>query len=444
MLGLIWYLLSPFTLISFPKSRAAADTEDQENDNASDLQRQGLIQFQLGGNMPKMRAVNIPYYMQGELEDSVVLQMKSLSYVFHRFRIAELKPFLKMNIQTEQYDFDYFDSGTTASSKKSAGSGRATLINAKLDRVYNVEYFKDKLLNDPYRILFDYSKNKFRSLLILSQMPDSNTAIPTLKSTNFHFLVLRPEDPVETYIDVLVNKSGIFCEHKINNRIKVNILMRIINKQKREIMEEIDSNMESVITADHEDALGYTEADENADEEAGNRDIHNDQPSRTSSRKPQFSKDDRADIIRRYVEKLAFHIQVQRIYRAALKAKERELKNKLTKFTGENTIQSYRSLKSERSKMTFLPESSSSPLKNDPKLKGKPSISIMDLDESTNPNSNTTDYPYYSDTADSQASSSTSSVNLTKQFSQEEKHICFEQSKMAVRIRIERERASLY
>jgi hypothetical protein len=68
----------------------------------------------------------------------------------------------------------------------------------------------------------------------------------------------------------------------------------------------------------------------------------------------------------------------------------------------------------------------------------------MDLDESTNPNSNTTDYPYYSDTADSQASSSTSSVNLTKQFSQEEKHICFEQSKMAVRIRIERERASLY
>lgn len=422
MFDFIWYLLSPFTLISFPSSNNNGDIDmnrDDEDFYKSELINASSSDIRNNLNKPRIKSVNIPYYFQGEMEDSIDLQIKSLVYVFHRFQISNLKPFLKINDLTDEYDFDYLVSNgniisntSRATNRRNSINSRGVLLNDKLDRIYNVEHFKSQLLNDPYRILVDYIKNKFRSLLILSESPNDFSEIPSLHTPNFNFLVLKPDDPVERYVEIIVNKSGIYSEHRINNKIKVQILMRIINRQKKAI--------ESSNSSDPD----FSKA---------------------------FTKDDRANIIKSYVQKLAFYIQVQRIYKAALKTKEREMKNQLYKYSNDKSIQSYKSLKSERSRMILLPESATSPIKNNTNANAPsngllPSttnhqISIMDLDDTVNQNNS--DYPYYSDTADSQASSSTSSVNFVKLFTPEEKHVCFEQSKMAVRIRIERERTLL-
>ena len=425
MFDFIWYMLSPFTLISFPISNENGDVNIDKNDREfckSELMNASENSSRKGLNKrPKIKSVNIPYYFQGEMEDSISLQIKSLVYVFHRFQISNLKPFLKISDLTDEYDFDYlssnnhnnFNSNNSSANQRNSINSRGILMNDKLDRIYNVGHFKTQLLNDPYRILVDYSKNKFRSLLILSEPPNEFSEIPSLNTPNFNFLILKPNDPAEKYVEVIVNKSGIYSEHRINNKIKVQILLRIINRQKKAL------------------------------------ESHN---ANSSGFSAEFTKDDRANIIKSYVQKLAFYIQVQRIYKAALKSKERDMKNQLYKYSNDKSIQSYKSLKSERSRMILLPESTTSPIKNTNMNANTSStgllpnsthhqISIMDLDDTINQNNS--DYPYYSDTADSQASSSTSSINFVKLFTPEEKHVCFEQSKMAVRIRIERERTLL-
>lgn len=431
MFDFIWYILSPFTLLSFPSSNY--DNDDESENDGFYKKESNFNNTYNNENKPKLRSVNIPYYFQGEMEDSIDLQIKSLVYVFHRFKIYNLKPFLKFNELTDEYDFDYLASTTSykkndiSNNKKNS---RGILMNDKLDRIYNVDHFKNQLINDPYRILIDYTKNKFRSLLILAQSPNEFNEIPSLSTPNFNFLVLKPNDPIEKYIEIIINKSGIYSEHKINNKIKVQILMRIISRQKK------TSDQTNFVNDDDNDNDNY------------------DSPSEF-----YFTKDDRANIIKSYVQKLAFYIQVQRIYKAALKAKEREIKNQLYKYSNDKSIQSYKSLKSERSRMILLPESSTSPVKKTstisistnsssvntsnilPNSSSNHQTSIMDLDDTINQNNS--DYHYYSDTADSQASSSTSSVNFIKLFTPEEKHVCFEQSKMAVRIRIERERTLL-
>lgn len=350
MFDLIWYLLSPLTSISLPSY------ESNNNKHA-----------------PILKSVNTPYYLQGENEDSIVLQMKSLSYVFHRYQIANLKPFLKQNPDINDYDFDYITPEKQRPQKFRSSKKNGILMNEKLDEVYNIEQFKRQLINDPYRILIDYSKNKFRSLLILSEDPKKYNfnEIPTLNDSNFKFLVLDPNASHAEYTDVLVYKSGIYSEHRVNDRIKIQILDNIMSKKLKN--------------------PGLS-----------------------------FNTDDKAFIIKSYVEKLAFYVQTQRIYKSSLKSKEREKRERLHKYTNDKTIQTYKHMKLERSKLNM-----------------KEAI----LDENFDL-ANKTDYPYFSDadTPDSQASSSTSSINFSKLFTAEEKQICHDHSRLAVRIRIERER----
>lgn len=293
MFDFIWYMLSPFTLISFPISNENGDVNIDKNDREfckSELMNASENSSRKGLNKrPKIKSVNIPYYFQGEMEDSISLQIKSLVYVFHRFQISNLKPFLKISDLTDEYDFDYlssnnhnnFNSNNSSANQRNSINSRGILMNDKLDRIYNVGHFKTQLLNDPYRILVDYSKNKFRSLLILSEPPNEFSEIPSLNTPNFNFLILKPNDPAEKYVEVIVNKSGIYSEHRINNKIKVQILLRIINRQKKAL------------------------------------ESHN---ANSSGFSAEFTKDDRANIIKSYVQKLAFYIQVQRIYKAALKS----------------------------------------------------------------------------------------------------------------------------
>lgn len=237
---LIWYLLSPFTLITFPLSSGNDDYDDNDNktytnnNTYNDTNNNGPNKInEPHANKPRIRSVNIPYYIQGENEDSTVLQIKSLVYIFNRFRISSLKPFLKFNEVTDECDFDYYDttsnphSGTSSRNNKGPSrantylNSRGILMNEKLDSVYNINHFKSQLLNDPYRILVDYNKNKFRSFLILSDAPQDFNDIPNFNTPSFSFLILKPNDPVEKYIEILVNKSGIYSEHRIHNKINL-------------------------------------------------------------------------------------------------------------------------------------------------------------------------------------------------------------------------------
>lgn len=426
MFEFVWYLLS-ILINSNNTDNSKQESEYYEHLQLTDNESNNCLN-------PKLKSLNIPNYLQGENEDSIDLQTKSLIYIFNRFKISYLKPFLKLKTDVSDsgigssinmneidiendisdidsdddddddnniklyYDFDYFDSNIKKNNSVNLKS--KILMNEKLDKIYNIESFKKKLLSDPYRILIDYNKNKFRSLLILNDYPSNllnlnnnlinndknNIKLPSFNSPNFQFNVLKSDDSIEKYIEIIVFKSNIYCEHKINNKIKIQILQKIINKQKKFI----------------------------------------------KSNRP-FNKDERANIIKLYVQKLSFYIQVQRIFKATLKSKERNLKQKWMK---DNTIQSYKNLKSERSKsrLLLLPEidSTNSPTKDN-------HISI------TNNNNlgHESDCQYYSDAAESQASSSTSSTNFSKHFSTEEKALCFEESKIAVRLRIERERSFL-
>lgn len=399
MLELIWVLLSPL--------RYLFNINNINNNNKKSSSPTTTIVY---------KNINKPNYIQGENEDSIPLQIKSLTYLFHRFKFYNLKPLLiKKIVENDDndeeniiYDFDYFNIDDNNNNKDPSYN---ILINEKLDSIYNIHYFKNQFLNDPYKILVDYNKNKFRSLLILSNEPSTNNInnnnninyqnqIPI--NSNFKFLILNPINSINNYIDIIINNSNIYIEHKVNKKIKIEILKKIIKKQLKKIMDNYDSIDDSTII--------------------------------------NFSKDDRAIIISTYVQKLAFHIQVQRLYKATLKKKAKSKTKSLSNRYSTNNlknfdnINNYRKLKNKKSSLTLLPETSLS-------LSSSSSSTTKDLSILNSNDDNDDDINYYSDNQDSQASSSTnSSINYLKLFTDDEKQACFKDIKLIVRICIERQR----
>ncbi|KAG7812554.1 hypothetical protein KL921_001786 [Ogataea angusta] len=337
-------------------------------------------------------AVNVPRYQGGEDEDSVDLQIKSLMYMFERLKVYNFAPFIKIS-DSGKLSFDWL-------SKPDAPLHPDVIINDKLDSVYNIQSFKKILLDDPYRILIDYCKNKFRSYLILSDNPKEFPELPEFMAPDFHFTILKANSSDKDYIDVLVNKSDIYKEHNISQQVKIDIAREIIYAQ------------------------------------------------RTCSNEKNFNKNDRAKIIKLYVQKLAFHIQVERIYKATLKSKEQVLRS--TRVPLSNACRP-RGFKTHRSVVNLQ---IAQPLKstNRNTLRAKPSMSIMKLD---NVYSESTQESDSSDTLISSGTSETGSddsldtlfpvvgMRSSKCFTEEEKSFTYEQSKLAVRIRVERERAHL-
>ncbi|KAG7885505.1 hypothetical protein KL938_000537 [Ogataea parapolymorpha] len=337
-------------------------------------------------------AVNVPRYQGGENEDSVDLQIKSLMYMFERLKIYNFAPFLKI-LDSGEVSFDWL-------SKPDAPIHPDVIINDKLDSVYDIQSFKKILLDDPYRILIDYCKNKFRSYLILSDSPKEFSELPKFMAPDFQFTILKANSSDKNYIDVLVNKSDIYKEHNISQRVKTDIAREIIAAQ------------------------------------------------RACSNDKVFDKNDRAKIIGFYVQKLAYHIQVERIYKATLKSKEQRLQSTRAILLDASRP---RGLKSHRSAVNLQ---ISQPLKssNRSTLRAKPSLSIMKLDKVYSESTQESDS---SDTLISSETSETGSDNSLetlfpvvemrseKRFTEEEKNFTYEQSKLAVRIRVERERTHL-
>ena len=390
MLELIWVILSPL--------RYLFNINNINNNKKSSSPTTTIV----------YKNINKPNYIQGENEDSIPLQIKSLTYLFHRFKFYNLKPLLiKKIVENDDndeeniiYDFDYFNIDDNNNNNKDPSYN--ILINEKLDSIYNIHYFKNQFLNDPYKILVDYNKNKFRSLLILSNEPSTNNInyqnqIPI--NSNFKFLILNPINSINNYIDIIINNSNIYIEHKVNKKIKIEILKKIIKKQLKKI--DIDTNIDDSTIIN-------------------------------------FSKDDRAIIISTYVQKLAFHIQVQRLYKATLKKKAKSKTKSLSNRYSTNNlknfdnINNYRKLKNKKSSLTLLPETS---------LSSSSSSTTKDLSILNSNDDNDDDINYYSDNQDSQASSSTnSSINYLKLFTDDEKQACFKDIKLIVRICIERQR----
>ena len=396
MLELIWVILSPLRYLF------NINNNNNINNNKSTTPTTTIV----------YKNINKPNYIQGENEDSIPLQIKSLTYLFHRFKFYNLKPLLiKKIVENDDndeeniiYDFDYFNIDDNNNNKDPSYN---ILINEKLDSIYNIHYFKNQFLNDPYKILVDYNKNKFRSLLILSNEPTNNinnnnninyqNQIPI--NSNFKFLILNPINSINNYIDIIINNSNIYIEHKVNKKIKIEILKKIIKKQLK------NNNMDTYID---------------------------------DSTIINFSKDDRAIIISTYVQKLAFHIQVQRLYKATLKKKAKSKTKSLSNRYSTNNlknfdnINNYRKLKNKKSSLTLLPETS---------LSSSSSSTTKDLSILNSNDDNDDDINYYSDNQDSQASSSTnSSINYLKLFTDDEKQACFKDIKLIVRICIERQR----
>ncbi|OWB80542.1 hypothetical protein B5S32_g4826 [[Candida] boidinii] len=292
---------------------------------------------------PSAPALTIPNYLPGDQEDSIDLQIKSLIYMYRKYKINDFAPFLKCN-EVGYYQFSYRDlnnrsklslssihkngkikirhnsqkisNSNSISSLNNSSSNISTsdsesdfetsdnfddhdndedegtniIINDKLDIIYNKSQFEEIMIHDPYRILIDYTKNKYRSMLILSDLPKEAKNLPKFNDPTFEFLVLRPESTDEEYINILLNKSNIYCEHKINYQRKFEILNNILNNQRRFLINPLD----------------------------------------------KFNKNDRSKIIKLFVQKLAFHVQVERIFKATLKTKDPLIFNSLNHNNTDN------------------------------------------------------------------------------------------------------------
>ncbi len=359
------------------------------------------------------KGVNIPRYHRGELEDSVDLQISSLTYVFRLYRINALEPFLKIDehhrgFYAFSYVTDHYNDWNT-----SLGTNQF-ICNDRLNRIYNVAGFLEGLLSDPYRVLIDYLKNKFRAMLILSGPPVEVDDLPKLnKNDHFEFVILRPEDSDERYVEVLTSLASIYREHRVSLKFKTKLAMRVLSSQREK------------------HPLHHT-----------------------------FTKRDRSNIIRSYLQKLAFHVQVERIYRATLKTKQKHLRNALLKFSSElekccnvHNLESKSkftiiNMKPPKKQLQLSALCESSPRIDEniktSEIDSKPlgqSSSIEPLENICASDTNSDTHFKPSDTES--AASSSSSSTFSRPFTQKEKKLFYDQSKMAVRIRIERERLCL-
>lgn len=290
----------------------------------------------------RFNALNVPNFRPGANEDSLDLQVKALRYVFYRVQIPAIAPFLAWDDNTGEMVLDHHFSGNLGVSGASNASG-TILMTPKLDKVYNIDGFKAQLVGDPHRVLVDWSKNKARSMLLLSGAPKS-VSIPDLHTPGYAFVILPPDAADETYIETLVHHSGLFAEHRVPAKVRTQCALKALNKQ-------------------HQRAGGEP-----------------------------FTLDDRSEIIEGYLNRLAIHVQVHRLYSAKLRAKEKERTN-----VRVETIGSYKSMKGAQAAQS----------------------------------------------APGDCSDTTTSSFLGHLFTNDEKSLWWDQSLMAVRIRVEKERYAL-
>lgn len=271
----------------------------------------------------------IPTYRQGDSEDTIDLQIKSLLYIFRRCNIAESQAFtsdaavggvgvagaggsdkyreqaklqrdrignaptishgVRGRLGTLDKKFSMNDlkssssvksfppqaiNGTGATAKSSAslgGSdqlGLSAMDKEKLDILYSKVEFDKLMKSDEHRVLIDWKKNKFRSMCLLSGKPSEGTSLPRFPEKNYNFSVLTAKSSEVSYITIL-SDSNLYIEHYVPKETR-----RRLAKEALDLVKEI-----TPATAD-------------------------------------FTKNDRALVILTYLRRLSVEVQVDRLYKS--------------------------------------------------------------------------------------------------------------------------------
>ncbi|CUM45738.1 uncharacterized protein AC631_01615 [Debaryomyces fabryi] len=394
------------------------------------------------------KTAKIPSFEQGVGHDSADLQVKSLLYVFKRLRLNKLSSFLGNDSTINS--FKYVDGD-----KKIINNSEVDSYFQKLDAMYNVEKFKQVMINDEYRVTIDFTKNKFRSFCILSEYPSKSTLSPQEIGSSefpgfkdykdrdvkhFKFSILPLQNTSIAFIANTLSTSDIYAEHhhKIDFNLRYQYAMdsisKVLNMEKK--VPDIDSSI-------------------------------------------SISETEKATIIQYYLKRVAFFVQLNRIYEEYLK--HHALKGSPTKVSVpaspsksvSSLLQSYISSNSKltnsisnlslapsppklspRKSMVDLNKSrSSSPTRT---LKSKPSVAKMKMDQLFNNSINTAatqTHQLANNTFDS-SKSDTSSTTFSKDISlsspkklpevpSEIKLDIWEKCKVAVRDKIEQERKKI-
>lgn len=235
-------------------------------------------------------AMAVPTYLEGEEEDPIDLQIKSLTFVFRRCEIAKSKHFLDPGtdgkLKAAGQSLAHKMSRSNLKDDRERDSFPETLKGIslsdqeKLDIMYNKAEFEKVLVRDEHRILIDWPKNRFRSLCILSGRPADIDKLPTFGShkTEFSFSILPADSSDEQYVRAL-SESHIYQEHNVP-----------IDTRRRLVKEALEAYPAFELSEDGFDRI------------------------RTKS--------DRAQIIKAYLTSLAVEVQVQRLYRGSLRIKQ--------------------------------------------------------------------------------------------------------------------------
>ncbi|ODQ64148.1 hypothetical protein NADFUDRAFT_52477 [Nadsonia fulvescens var. elongata DSM 6958] len=280
----------------------------------------GLWQLLWPIHKPSGPSVAIPTYLQGEAEDPIDLQIKSLIYMFRRCDVSNLKPYGEedegvgrtsrtssgwptlnddngninsplshrqlahkrsqtlvkspWNGSSQRTENDDHNHTTIAAGLPHGGLNDVSVTEMKkLDIIYNKREFERILYRDEHRIIIDWAKNKFRSLCILSAPPQELDQLPVLgkPEAHFQFRILRPEASDDEYINTL-SQSNIYIEHDIPMATR------------RKLVQDILANLRSKGSIDS----------------------------------TQLTNTDRVVIIKTYLQKLAIEVQVIRLYRGLL------------------------------------------------------------------------------------------------------------------------------
>lgn len=244
-------------------------------------------------------AITIPTYYQGENEDHIDLQIKSLTFMYKRCNSQLHRPFrrnsseditkeLKEGLRTRRLNKKRSHQilPTALSSEQPAlrptrseedFTGMTPSEVEKLDIMYNRSEFERQLFNDQHRITIDWAKNKFRSVCILTSVPSHTASLPVIDELNScKFILLKADFSDEDYIRILTD-SDLYKEHNIPRNTRIRFARDCIDRTR-------ETKLASSI----------------------------------------FTKDERALIIRTFLQKLAVEVQVQRLYRGSLRERIRD------------------------------------------------------------------------------------------------------------------------
>lgn len=344
--------------------------------------------------------------------DSINLQVKSLLYLFKRLRINKLAPLVKNG------KFAYTDS---------------LVINndptfAKLDKTYNVTKFEEILLDDEYRVLVDFIKNKFRSMCFIDGVPENLSLPGSPTRDQSTSAVLDNDDDFPPFLDYKERKSKLF-------KFK---LFSITQQHTTESIASILSGSNIYIEHKVPFLKRYNIALTAITKVIG----------KSSTTKFTISQDEKLKIIRNYLTLLAIHVQVMRIYDEYTKlhplvaTPTDSLSHSTSKLSlNEPSLASFpmkAQLKSPTKSPTKLARRESQPL-----LRTKPSILKLRLEELYNPITSPPQLQY----GDKTSSNGSGSGSVTLSEDVEGKEILrldvYERCKVAVNEKVKSERKKL-